>query len=426
MKFIPRRKVEFSWLEMRAIFDWVFSGRSANKIIEFEQSFAEYIGVPFAQTVPSARMGFNAIIDTLGLNPGDEVILSAYNYHVMAYLLAHKGIDLVFVDIHPKTYNINPDLIEEKITSRTKAILVTHLFGLSAGMQTIKDICERHHLFLIEDVAHSCGAEVEGRKLGRFGDFALFSFGTGKGLLALSGGMIVARDHIFFQRFQRNLQAMLASYPLKRGVCHFIKVAGQIVFTTRLFFLLCVYPVLLLLDMFRYDFIEKMTGEKFCAADISRKRKVVLFSEIQAVVGLVQLSRLDLMNSRRIEHAQLYDEWLKDIPEIQTSTIQDQRRHVYLCYTVATDQVAPLRTYLLHRGIDTKTTVMLNCAALLKQDNRFPQAQKIEGRLLELPCGPSLAVPDVVYIANCIRAYFGKSKMLPSRACGQSLRSTDD
>jgi len=174
MRIIPRQQVEISFKAIREAWKWIFSKKTSSKTSEFEGAFAKYIGVKHAAAVPSGRVGFSLVLDSLGLIEGDEVICSALNYHVIPFVVKSKGFKPVFVDINSCSYNIDADLIESKITPRTRCVIATHLFGAACAIEQISSICKKYNLILIEDVAHACGAQLNGKKLGSFGDYAVF------------------------------------------------------------------------------------------------------------------------------------------------------------------------------------------------------------------------------------------------------------
>lgn len=407
MKIIPRRLVAFEKGELATSWQVLRSEAEAGLVVSYEQAFAEYIGVPHAMAVSSVRDGFSCLLDVLDFSPGDEVIMAAYNYHVMAMIIKKRGLVPVFVDIDADTLNIDADQIEKKVTDKTRAILVTHLFGRSAGVGKIQTMCRKRDIILLEDAAHACGAECDGQKVGGFGDFGMFSFGTGKCLVTLGGGMIVSRNTPLYNKLRERLD--LGDRPGERfqSTRYYLKCLLQITFTHRLLFAVTVYPCMLLANLARLDLIERLTGDKYTAADVSSKSAVLPYGEFQASLGLKQLQRLDRMNDQRIARARLLDRHLADVKEIKVIHIVENREHIALSFCVVTTEKDKLRQFLLRKGIDTKESSMRNCAALLQDTNEYPQMAMIDDCIVELPCSQHLSEDDMLYQANVLRQYYG-------------------
>jgi perosamine synthetase len=162
-----------------------------SKLEEFERVIARYIGVENAIGVSSGTSGLHLCVRALGIGAGDEVIVPSFAFIAVANAVRYEGAVPVFVDIDPKTLNIDPCRIEAAITPRTKAILVVHTFGFPAELSEILDIARRHGLYVIEDACEAIGAEYAGRKVGLFGDVGVFAFYPNKQITTGEGGMVV-------------------------------------------------------------------------------------------------------------------------------------------------------------------------------------------------------------------------------------------
>jgi perosamine synthetase len=168
---------------------------SAGKYIPmFEQKFAEYCDMPHGIACSNCTVGLHMALVALGVGPGDEVIIPDFTLIVSANTVILAGAKPVLVDVEPDTWCIDPTRIEEKITPRTKAIMVVHMYGHPCDMPAIMDIARRNNLAVIEDCAQAHGAEINGRKAGSFGDMACFSFYGNKILTTGEGGMVLCRD----------------------------------------------------------------------------------------------------------------------------------------------------------------------------------------------------------------------------------------
>ena len=170
------------------------------KLEEFEHSMAQYIEVPHAVGVSSGTAGLHLCTRALGVGEGDEVIVPSFTFIAAANAVRYERATPVFVDIERATLNLDPAKIEAAITPRTRAIIVVHTFGVPADMQAILEIAERHHLLVIEDACEAIGAEYQGRRVGSFGDAAVFAFYPNKQITTGEGGMVVTRDTALAKR----------------------------------------------------------------------------------------------------------------------------------------------------------------------------------------------------------------------------------
>jgi dTDP-4-amino-4,6-dideoxygalactose transaminase len=173
------------------------------EVAEFEEIFARYCQVPHAIGVANGTDALHLALRALEIGPGDEVITVGNSFAATAFAIAYTGAEAVFVDIDPATYNIDPTLIEQAITNKTKAIIPVHLYGQPAPMNEILDIARRHQLYVVEDCAQSHGAEINGQRCGSFGDFGCFSFYPGKNLGAFGdGGAVITKNAGLAERVQ--------------------------------------------------------------------------------------------------------------------------------------------------------------------------------------------------------------------------------
>ena len=163
-------------------------------LAEFEQDIAAYIGSPFAVAVNSGTSALHLAVRCLDLQEGDEVIVPSFAFAAIANVLLQERMTPVFVDIDPRTLNITPAAIEAAIGPRTRAVLVVHTFGYPAEIDAIREITRRHKLALIEDACEGLGAEVHGKKVGTFGDAAVFAFYPNKQITTGEGGVLVTAD----------------------------------------------------------------------------------------------------------------------------------------------------------------------------------------------------------------------------------------
>jgi perosamine synthetase len=178
---------------------WISS--SGSYVAEFEREFAKYLGVPCAVTATSGTAALHLALVAAGIGPGDEVIIPAFTMIASAFAVCYTGATPVFVDAD-ETWNIDPALIEAKITKKTRAIMPVHVYGHSCDMAALQAIADSHGLLVIEDAAEAIGSRYRGQLCGSIGDLSCFSFFANKLVTTGEGGMVVARDERFSERLR--------------------------------------------------------------------------------------------------------------------------------------------------------------------------------------------------------------------------------
>jgi len=206
VSFIPISRPSIGTRERELVLDAVDSGwvSSIGKYIdEFETTFARYCGTEFALTVSNGTTGLHLALVTLGLGPGDEVIIPDLTFVATANAVAYTGSTPVLADVDPDTLCIDPVSVESLITERTKAILPVHLYGHPADMDALTTIAKAHNVTVIEDAAEAHGAGYKGRRVGGLGLCGVFSFYGNKVVTTGEGGMLTTNDKAFYLRAKR-------------------------------------------------------------------------------------------------------------------------------------------------------------------------------------------------------------------------------
>ncbi|MEM7817927.1 MAG: DegT/DnrJ/EryC1/StrS family aminotransferase [candidate division WOR-3 bacterium] len=346
--------------EIKAVEEVLRSGILAQgpRVKEFEEKIAEYIGVKYAIATSSGTTALHTALLAVGIKPGDEVITTPFTFIATANSILYCGAKPVFVDVDERTFNINPNLIEEKITEKTRAILPVHLYGQPADMKSLMKICEKHNLILVEDAAQALGAEFEGKKVGSFGDCAIFSFYPTKNITTGEGGMVVTNDEEIAER------------------CRKIRNHGEY---ERYF-----------VDSLGYNY--RMT-------------------EIAAVIGLTQLKKLESLNTKRIKNANFLIKNLKNIKEIEVPFIAKNVKHVFHQFTIKTNRRDELKHFLEEKGIQSVVYYPLpihkqKLYQELGYKDFLPVAEKLSKEVLSLPVHPNLTKEDLSLIVESIREFF--------------------
>lgn len=339
--------------EKEAVMAVLGSGMLAQgpKVEEFERAFAAMCGVRYAVATSSGTTALHLALLAHDIGPGDEVITSPFTFIASANAILFVGARPVFVDIDESSYNIDPSLIEARITPRTKALLPVHLFGNPCDMEAIMAIAARHGLVVIEDAAQAHGASINGKKVGSFGT-GCFSFYPTKNMTTAEGGMVTTNDEQVAERVR-----LLRNHGMKRRYYH---------------------------DCLGYNF--RMT-------------------ELQAALGLVQLAKLEVFNQKRIANARYLTEHLQGVV---TPQVRDGYRHVFHQYTIRVqgnrDQmVEQLREQGIGVGIYYPLPVHQQpIYRELGYTDRLPVAEAISQQVLSLPVHPALSQADLERIAEAV------------------------
>lgn len=332
---------------------WYLSGKWND---EFSKHFAEFCGTNHAVGVANGLDAINLIIRGYGFGAGDEIIVPANTYIATILAVSENGCTPVLVEPDIDTYNINPDKIEEKITEKTRAIIVVHLYGQAVQMEKIWKLAKKYNLKVIEDAAQAHGAMYDGRRVGNLGDAAAFSFYPGKNLGALGdAGGVTTNDTELFNKIHA-----IANYGSDRKYHHIYKGINS-----------------------RMD-------------------------EIQAALLDVKLPYLDTDNNRRREIAKYYRENIKN-PKIILPKAYDEAAHVWHVFVVRCESRDELCKYLNDNGIQTNIhypTPPHKQGAYNEWNNKaFPITEEIHRTCLSLPISPTMNNDEVKKITEVINAY---------------------
>ena len=322
----------------------------------FCRKFADYCGSKHAIGCANGLDALNLIIKAYGFGKGDEIIVPANTYIASILAISQNGCTPVLVEPDINTYNIDPDLTEEKITERTKAIMVVHLYGQAVQMEKIWDLAKKYNLKIIEDAAQAHGALYKGRRVGNLGDAAGFSFYPGKNLGCLGdGGAVTTNDDELASRIRA-----IANYGSDRKYHHIYKGVNS-----------------------RLD-------------------------EIQAAILDVKLPHLDADNERRRQIANHYCENIKN-PKIILPKIYDEKAHVWHIFAVRTENRDLLKQHLEQNGIQTNihypTAPHKQGAYEEWNQMSFPICEEIHRTELSLPMSPVMTEDEVKQVEDVVNAY---------------------
>jgi len=401
-KAIPRQKPYCAFSDFIIFIRMLLSNSliSGKYIKVFESQFAKIFGQKYSLTVNSCRSAFSLIVDALGINEGDEVIIPAFNLPAFPCILRYKGIQPVFVDIDLATLNIDVNQIEQNISPKTKAIVVVHLFGNTCDMEKIVPIARKYNLVIIEDCANAFMTKYKDQFVGTYGDIACFSMGHSKDVPTFGGGIILTNDEALFTKMNRIHEDTLTFPKISELIQTVIKSAVFKIATSEIIFLLFVYPFIRLFALKEKDFIGRFIEEKDkMITSIHTKR----FTNFQSFIGIKRLAENNIMQRRRIEHAQKFNDTIKGITGMSAPNIIEGGGHAYWNYTLLTNNRTKVLRQLIRHGIDAKKIGSYDCNGfeIFKAFKKnCPVSREVSNGIMALPVYHYLKEAHVNYICE--------------------------
>ena len=366
VRFIPVNNPVMDGNEKEYVLDcldssWISS--SGKYIDQFEEAFAEFCGTKHAITCSNGTAALHLALLVLGLKPGDEVIVPTLTFIATANAVTYCGGKPVFIDAESESWNINPALIESKITSRTKGIIVVHFRGQPADMDVILEVAKRRGLFVLEDAAQSHGAEYKGKRTGTLGDIGTFSFFGNKIITTGEGGMIVTHNDDFASQMR-----LLKNQGMENTKRYWHPVVG-------------------------YNY--RLTN-------------------VAAAIGLAQLEKVEEEIRGRSEVASWYQEYLHRCPGMQWQSNKEWAKRVWFLFTLVIEEDNrsvrdDLIPYLLNHGIDSRP-VYYPLHSLPPYFDKsaveeYIVAEHVSKRGINLPTWAGMTREDVQYICGKIIDY---------------------
>lgn len=327
-----------------------------------EKESADYLNAPHSIGLASGSDALYLALAAAGIGPGDEVITTAFTFFATAGSIVRVGAKPVFVDIQKDTFNLNADLVEAKITKKTKAIMPVHLYGLACDMDKIMTIAKKHSLIVIEDAAQAFDADYKGKKVGTIGDFGCYSFFPTKNLGgAGDGGLITTTNAKFAERLR------------------LLRVHGS--------------------------------KEKYIHEEVGINSRL---DEIQAAVVRVKLRHIHEWNEKRRKIAAFYTEALKDL-SLVTPVESKGCRHIYHLYSILADRRDALAQFLSQKNIGSGIYYPLPmhlqpCFKNLGgKKGDLPVTEEICSKVLSLPMYPELGMASLNRIIDAIKNFLMRS-----------------
>ncbi|WP_138755236.1 DegT/DnrJ/EryC1/StrS family aminotransferase [Paenibacillus sinopodophylli] len=334
---------------------WYILGK---QVEDFEKQFAEYCGTKYCIGVANGLDALSLIIRAYGIGEGDEVIVPSNTYIATILAISANGAIPVLVEPNLSSFNIDPEVIEGKITPRTKAIMVVHLYGQSCNMDPINELANKYSLKVFEDCAQAHGAMYKDKKVGNLGDAAAFSFYPGKNLGALGDAGAITLN---------NEETYLKLKALRNYGSHQ-----------------------------KYENLYKGVNSRL--------------DEIHAAVLKVKLKYLDEDNNLRRKFAEEYSRNICN-PLITLPSVEGESglSHVWHLYVIRVNNRDKLQAYLLNRGIQTLIhyPIPIHKQEAYKElnDDKYPISEKIHNEVLSLPISPVMSIEDVQKVTEALNEY---------------------
>ncbi|MEH7437957.1 DegT/DnrJ/EryC1/StrS family aminotransferase [Neobacillus drentensis] len=336
-----------------------------DNVKKLEKDVAEYSNSKHGIGVANGSDALNISLLGCGVQPGDEVIVPSFTFFATAGAVARMGATPVFVDIDPKTFNIDPNEIEKAITPKTKAIIPVHLYGQMADMDRIKEIADKHNLAIIEDAAQAIGALYKGKKVGELGTTACYSFFPTKNLGAYGdAGMIISNDDEIAEKIR-----VLRVHGSKPKYYHHV-----LGYNSRL-------------------------------------------DELQAAILNVKFPHLNDWSDKRREKAETYTQLLQEMvgENVVTPFAEGHNHHVFHQYTIRVQKRDELQAYLKEQGVATMIYypkplhLQPVFAELGYKEGDLPETERAAQEAISLPMFPELKTEQQQYVVEKIREFYQKN-----------------
>ncbi len=372
--FIPVNEPDLTGNEKKYLIECIETGWISSEgpfVKQFEESFSQRIGRKYGIAVCNGSAALDVAVKALRLPEGSEVIMPAFTIISCASAIVRAGLTPVLVDADPLTWNMNPDLVEAKITPKTRAIMVVHIYGLPTHMAPILEIAARHGLKIVEDAAEMHGQTCDGTPCGSFGDVSIFSFYPNKHLTTGEGGMVVTDDPAIADY----------SYSLRN---------------------LCFIP--------KRRFIHEELGFNY------------RITNVQAALGLAQLERLDEFVNRKREMGRFYNQHLSSVKELELPPARTSyAENIYWVYgMVLSDQVSfdadEMMARLTKLGIGTRPFFwgmheqpVFHRMGLFHGE-QYPVTERIARRGFYVPSGLGVTREQQLCVVDAIQAALARQQ----------------
>ena len=352
--FLPPEKALMSRLR-----DVLYSGQisEGEPVYQFENKFSEFIGLPNILSFYSGTAALHTALILAGVGPGDEVISTPMTAEPTNLAILHAGGQVVWADVDPKNGNIRPDSIVERISSRTKAIMLVHYGGIPASMSRIREIADKYGIPVIEDAAHALGARYGKEPIGTNSEYTMFSLQAIKHMTTVDGGMIACKNQSDLSRGRK-----IRWFGIDRQAS-------------------------------RTEVDVKEIGYKYH------------MNNVNATIGLVQLEYISEVIKQHVANGCYFDSVLRNIPGIELCRWDDSAEPSYWFYTVLAQKRDDLSRYLTEKGIGNSQAHKRNDLHSVFHSSRceLPGLDSFYDHMLHIPCGWWIGKEEREYIVQTIK-----------------------
>jgi dTDP-4-amino-4,6-dideoxygalactose transaminase len=372
---VPITKPALTEEEARAPYESIKSGwvTQGPKVAEFERAVAAYVGAKHGVATTSCTTGLHLALATIGVGPGDEVIVPSFTFIASANAILYTGATVVFCEVDPRSFNADPADIEKRITKKTKAIMPVDQIGLACDITPINEIAQRHGIDVVEDAAPTIGGTYKGRRVGSNAHQTVFSFHPRKVITTGEGGMITTDDDVLADK-ARKLRA------------HAMSVSD----------------------------LDRHTADRPILEEYRELGFNYRMTDIQASIGLVQIRRLDDLLRIRVAKAERYNRELADIKKLRTPYTPPYATHTYQSYCLDLQPSVDrddLMARLLRRGIATRRGVMASHLEKVYRDRlgtvSLPVTEEKSRSTMLIPLFATMTDDEQSYVIESLREEVG-------------------
>jgi len=372
---------------------------------KMERKFCEFLNCRWAIGFDSGRSGLYAILECLEIEKKDEIILQAFTTVALPNVIMWRGAKPVYIDIEKNTYNIDPKKIEEKITNKTKAIIVQHTFGNPAEMDKIVKIAKKHSLYLIEDCAHSFGSEYKRKKTGTFGDAAFFSFGRDKIISSVSGGMVITNNAGLGKKIKEFKNQI--PYPKKSLIIKQLLHPLITFISLKTYYFFNIGKIIMYLSS-KFEIITKAytKEEKNCDKPKNFPAKM---PNALAEIAFHQIKLTAKFNNHRIDVAKLYEERLINDKSIELPRTSSVSKNIFLWYTILVKNKKALIKKANKRSVilgdwfpQAVGPIEVDMTKAGYKKGECPIAEKVSSKCVNLPTHYRIDIEDIEKVAKIV------------------------
>jgi len=325
---------------------------------ELEQKFAEFIGTKYCRAVNNGTSALLSIIYGLNFNRGDEIIIPSFSFIATANCMIPFGIKPVFADIDIQSFTLSPQSVKKAISSKTKAIMPVHLYGLCANMKEINEIADKNDLIVIEDACQSHGAEIHGKKAGNLGEIAAFSLYPTKNMFSGGeGGLITTNNIELYEKIDR--------------------------------------------------FVNQGQSQKYLHTEMGFNFRM---PAIAGVIAKYSLTTLEENNKKRIKNAHVYNELFQDVSDVIIPEVPKGYTHVFHQYTIRVPKRDGLADFLSQHeigyGIHYKIPIHQQPIYQILEQISLKNTEVAANQVISLPIHPFLTNDQIHFVANTIKQYY--------------------